>query len=221
MKLLIVGSGPAWEQAPFEDTSYEVWTYGLIADLLPRVDIFFEMHRRDLWTKMHGVDDEGKYVERLNALDKDIFMQQEHEDIPHSIRYPLKDVEALVGPQFFGTVAYQLGLAALFHCSGIPVEQVLLFGLDLCTWEEWAHQRPNVNRLIGFLQGKGVDVKIPPSSKLFGMPYRYGYEIPEEDLHAADALIIEGIAQFSAMMARMADLHIAKKEALHANGKGK
>lgn len=214
MKVLLIGSGPNWKEAPFEDPEYEVWTYGLIADLLPRVDVVFEMHRRDRWEKFATKEPESYYIKRLNQLGKRIWMQEEYLDIPLSTRYPKEQIESLVGDQFFSTAAYQLGLACLQHKIDQDIEEILLFGLDLCTYEEWANQRPNVNRLIGFAQGMGIRVRVPSSSKLLGLPFSYGYEIPEENISAADALIIEGLAQLNSMMARLADLHIARKEAL-------
>lgn len=222
MKLLIVGSGPDWKEAPFEDPSFEVWAYGLAADLFPRVDVAFEIHRRDRWERFGGVDSEVEYTARLNRMGKPIWMQEAYEDIKHSMKYPLEDVEKLVGTQFFGTLSYQLGLAALYQSRKRNIERLLLFGFDLCTWEEWANQRPNANRLVGFLQGMGVQVQVASSSKLFGNPYRYGYELPEENLGAVDALILEGVAQLTSMMGRLADLYIAKKEAARfVNVKGK
>jgi hypothetical protein len=214
MKVLIIGSGPNWREAPFEDLSYEVWSYGIVADLLPRIDLVFEIHRRDQWEKAGTAGSEASYVERLNSLGKRIWMQKTHPDIPLSIEYPKKLVENLVGDQFFSTIAYQLGLLALQHHVDKDVEEVQLWGLDLCTYEEWANQRPNANRLIGFLQGRGIKVVVPQSSKLFGLPYSYGYDVLEESPDSVDALLVEGYAQLNAMMAKMADLHFKKRVAL-------
>lgn len=213
MKILIVGSGPNWKESPFEDEGYEVWTYGLLADLLPRVDLVFEMHRRDQWVKFRGVDSDEAYVARLNKLGKRIYMQHVHEDIPNSAKYPLGMVMQIVGSQFYSTVAYQLGLAALEMVEEKNVEEVFLGGLDLCTYEEWADQRPNVNRLIGFLQGMGVKVNIPSSSLLLGKPYSYGYQVLTEDPRAVDALITEDLAQLGSLMSKMATHHFIRKEA--------
>lgn len=213
MKILIVGSGPNWKEAPFEDEGYEVWTYGLLADLLPRVDLVFEMHRRDEWVNFRGVDSEERYVERLNKLGKRIWMQQKHDDIPLSEEYPRGLISSIVGSQFYSTVAWQLGLAVLEHREEGNVEEVFLAGLDLCTYEEWANQRPNANRLIGFLQGMGVRVNIPSSSSILGRPYAYGYEVLKETPRAVDALIIEDLAQLGSLMSRMAEHHFLKKEA--------
>lgn len=223
MKILIVGSGPNWKEAPFEDPSYEVWTYGLLADLLPRVDLVFEMHRRDQWTKFRGVDDEAKYVERLNKLGKRIWMHQKHDDIPLSEKYPRGLIASIVGPQFHSTIAYQLGMAILEQIEEKSIQEVYLSGLDLCTYEEWASQRPNVNRLIGFLQGLGVRINMPSSSKLLGNPFFYGYEVYEENPKIVDSLILEDLAQLGSLMSRMADHHFLKKQAElfakeHSNG---
>lgn len=217
MKILIVGSGPNWKEAPFEDTSFDVWAYGAIADLLPRVDAVFEMHRPDQWPNFAGGDIEA-YAARLAGIDKPVWLQAVHPDIPKSLPYPIENVSALVGGQFYSSVAYKLGLVALMVDRGVEVEEVALYGLDLCTWEEWAYQRPNVNRLIGFLQGRGVRIAIPASSKLLGEPFQYGYQVHHEDLSAANALILEHLAQLNALMARMAELHIAAREAKRFNG---
>lgn len=214
MKILIIGSGPNWREAPFGDESYEVWSYGLVADLLPRVDVAFEIHRRDKWEDFHTVQSEEEYAKRLRSLYKLVWMQKKYADIPLSAEFPKDAVAKCVGPHFSSTLAYQLGLAILRHQNKGDVEEIGLFGFDLCTWEEWAEQRPNVNRLVGLAQGRGIRVMTPASSKLLGIPYFYGYELPEEESRAVDSLLIERMAQLSAMMAHLADLHIAKKEML-------
>lgn len=209
MKILIVGSGPDWEKAPFDDESYTVWTYGLIAHVLPRVDVVFEMHRRDTWARFnHSVTPE-EYTARLIGLKKLIYMCKHEADIQHSLAYPLEHVEELVGPHFASSLSYQLGLACLHQKRLGTVEEIALFGFDMTHWEEWAYQRPNANRLIGFAQGLGIKITLSPASHLVGVPWKYGYEVDDEEIHVTKALIDEDYAQLAALMSRISDHQLA------------
>jgi hypothetical protein len=208
MKILIVGSGPEWDKAPFSDESYHIWTYGLIAHLLPRVNVVFEMHRRDLWRNFQWETTEAEYVARLNGFNVPVMMCEEQSDIPKSQKYPLKEISELVGPYFASTISYQLALACLIQQKHGGVNEISLYGFDLKHWEEWAYQRPNVNRLIGFAQGLGIPVKVA-SQSLIGIPWLYGYEVDREQVRVSTALLEEDYAQLAALMNRIGEHQLA------------
>ena len=208
MKILIIGSGREWEKAPFDDPEYEVWTYGLIAHLLPRVSKVFEMHRRDQWRNFRWEVSEEEYVERLNSFAVPIIMCEREADIPRSQKFPLQLAVDYLGPYFASTISYQLAFALLREHQVGDLEEIALYGFELNHWEEWAYQRPNVNRLIGFAQGRGITVKTA-SQSLIGTPWLYGYEFDREQVRVSQALLEEDYAQLAALMNRIGEHQLA------------
>ena len=209
MKLLIIGSGQDWEKAPYADENYEVWTYGLIAKVLPRVSAVFEMHRRQHWKRFKWKVSEAEYIEMLNKLDVPVFMIEAQPDIPKSVAYPLEKVEQVVGPHFASTISYQIALAIARQVAVGDVEEIALYGFTLNHWEEWAYQRPNVNRLIGHAERAGIKVTLPEGSMLVGVPWKYGYEVDRESTVVSQALLAEHYAQLASIMNKIGEVQLA------------
>ena len=167
----IVGLGPSHDNVPWEEK-----TWGLPWDAwAPRYDLLFEMHDRILFESRGK-----KYMDRLRESDVPIVMQKKHEDIPKSISYPLDTVNSIVGDYYGSSVAYMVALAIMRK-----EDRIILYGVDLS--DDYDHQRPNLEYLIGFARGKGIEVEVPEESLLlkrrkadeyqdFGVMYpeRYG-----------------------------------------------
>lgn len=213
MRIAIIGSGPSYTQAPYDDRLYEIWSYAMVANDLPRCDMNFEMHKREAWPRWTTSGTEEEHVARINALGVRTYMQQAHDDIPMSVAYPLAEVESICGGQFYCTVSYQLGLAIAQAAIDHDVEEVALYGVDMLSSEEWAYQRPNVCRMAGILQGLGVQLRTPHGCVLFGQPYRYGWQDIADDPRGVDVMLTEAGAQLGTLMHRMADLYIMKRDA--------
>jgi len=175
MKIAIVGSGPTGELAPFGDESWSMWT--LAFRDAPRSDAMFEMHARPKWV-FHTADG---YIEKLARASMPIYTLEPHGDIPHCVVYPLADVKASLAPAgaeadfFTSSLAYMLALAIFFAFSGTePVEEIGLFGADMCAEDEYAYQRPAMSYLVALARGRGVKVTLPPNSPLLRAHFTYG-----------------------------------------------
>lgn len=108
------------------------------------------MHDRSLF------ETRGKaYIERLRSTDVPIYMQQQHDDIKFCREYPLNDVASDVGDYFGSSIAYMLGLAIHEKATEIG-----MWGVDLT--DDYDHQRPGIEYLIGFARGRGIDVSVAP-----------------------------------------------------------
>ena len=89
-------------------------------------------------------------------------MQEAYDEIPNSTEYPLGAVSELVGDYYNSSIAYMLGLAIY---EGY--DKIALWGVDLIGQGGWGHadeymdERPNVEYLLGFARGKGIDVWLP------------------------------------------------------------
>lgn len=87
--------------------------------------------------------------------------------------YPLAEVRKMLGGRnyFTSSIAYMLALAIY---EGY--EEIGIYGVDLVTDGEYAYQRPCVEFLCGFAQGKGIKLTIPRQSALLRHSFVYGQE---------------------------------------------
>ena len=134
-------------------------------------------------------------------------MQREYADVPNAMSYPLGTVINSLGMDYFNSsISYVLGMAihwirSFRHKGGPLYESTIgIWGVDMDDIEaldpndpsyktEYKYQRPNLEYLIGFARGLGIEVYIPEQSSLckfngegipFGplfpdYPKRYGY----------------------------------------------
>lgn len=98
-------------------------------------------------------------MDRLREADVPVYMQQAHADIPMSRAYPLAAVSACTGDYFGSSVAYMLALA-IYEGA----DEIGLWGVDLS--DDYDHQRPNLEYLIGFARGRWREVSVPDGSRL-------------------------------------------------------
>jgi len=149
-RIALAGLGPTHDDVPWGE--WETW--GLSWDSwFPRYNLGFEMHDRSLWKPEH--------LARMKESDAPILMQQEHEDIAMSRAYPRYAVELEVGRGYFGSsIAYMLAYAIYKK-----VDEIGLWGVDLSD-DMHDHQRPNLEYLIGFAEGRGTKVSVPEGSVL-------------------------------------------------------
>jgi len=170
------------EFAPFDDLTVEIWGMNALyrPGFLKRADRWFEIHNRALIeTKLETRRPNG-YLDWLRGFPGPVYMQQGWDDIPTSVRYPLKAVVDLVGPYLTSTVSMMLGLAIL---EGF--DEISLFGVDMAV-EDYQDQRAGAEYLLGFARAKGTTILIPEESPLLNAPiYGYGNLNPEGE-HITD-----------------------------------
>ena len=201
-QIAIVGLSPStYEDAPWGDDEWEIW--GLPWDSMwELIDVHFEMHAIEL-LKMSTILP-PRYFDRLRSS-KNLYMQQEYEEIPNAKEYPLEEVKDKCGDYFNSSISYMLAYAIRLSSllSSVPhsrVYKIGIWGVDMDDIEapdsndpsyktEYKYQRPNLEYLIGFARGLGIEVYIPEQSSLckfngegipFGplfpnYPTRYGF----------------------------------------------
>jgi hypothetical protein len=189
-KVAIVGAGHGKEYAPYNDDEWEVWGLNAVPPLdhnhRLRADRWFEMHvmaaqnDKDMqWIRrcpfpIYLVPDAAECVfaerNRLGTVPKE-------PDIPTAVRYPLERVEARFGVYWACSFAYQIALALDEGFTDIG-----LYGVELCfgTMRERTVEWANVSFWVGLAQGMGVNIHLPPYSRLGRHSYRYGIEYYQE-----------------------------------------
>ena len=174
-QVAIVGLSPSThDDAPYVDPAWETWGLPWDNGKFPYFDRLFDVHPLECIKEAIPSFYQPCYLERLRELDAPLYMQKSYKEIPNAIAYPLSEVSALVGDYYNSTIAYMLGLAIYEE-----YEKIALWGVDLIGQGGWGHadeymdERPNVEYLLGFARGKGIDVWTPESCPLLKFAGRF------------------------------------------------
>jgi len=172
-KLVICGTAPSWQLAPFNDPEYEIWILNDMYSYIPRYDVLFEIHEINHLRKFYIRNSVTKkcHLDEMAKLTKPIYMQQHHEAIPASIEYPLNEIQEEFGGYFTNTISYMLALA-IKH----GYDHISLFGVNMAGDTEYNTQRPSCEYFIGLARGQGIEIYIPEQSDLLKTAFLYGYE---------------------------------------------
>ena len=187
-KCCLLGSASdSKEDAPFEDETIEMWGLAWRMDL-PRYDRMFDIHHtmgKPFKKRMERKKIGPHYIQQLSELNVPVCLQYPHPEVPNSYGFPLEESNAFLkkfdpdseNPEYYAsTCAYMLINAML---EGY--KEIHLYGIDLIDDEEYGHQRPNMEYLIGLARGIGIRLVIGDKSAMCRFPYRYGYDDERED----------------------------------------
>jgi hypothetical protein len=169
-KVIIIGKGNGWEDAPLEGE-----TWGVHSICLKRpVKMVFDMHRigdPDYWEKLNNEQQEEQ-LDVMIKVNKDnipLVTLKFIVDVPLSIRFPIEEM-----PEQYCTcsISYMIFYAILKGAKEIDI-----YGVLLAYEEEYVKQRPNVEYWIGYARGKGIKVTIHEPTFLFKSEKGlYGYD---------------------------------------------
>jgi hypothetical protein len=193
-KVAIIGMSPSAALSPLTDPEWECWCLAWDKSRSPKAARVFEIHSREDWAGYVSTPRQRtKYVEHLRLLECPIYMQQVEDDIPGTVPYPIDEVIAACGRDYFGSsIAYMLALAWLEGC-----DEVGIWGVEL-SLADYHHQRPNLEYWIGRLEQAGVKVHVEcprgtlmrpiserqPNGKVY---MRYGWVVDQELTERPDA----------------------------------
>jgi hypothetical protein len=216
-KICILGFAEATRlEAPFSDPSVEFWGMNrLYREKLPKVEWarWFEMH--EAWHLDKYLKGTPGFDEFLTNFKAPIYMHQRLERYSTSVTYPIEEVcdhiEGLskTNRYLVSTPAYALALA-LYE----GIEEIHIYGIDMIADREWQYQRPNMEYLIGFARGLGVNIILPENTALCKGPGQYGvdpigtgphkrlYEVMEEELESLSKLSNQLFNQEKTVVAR-------------------
>lgn len=159
--------------APFNNDEFEIWGLNdlhteLKADNISR---WFDIHPREQLETMPVRNGTGTYLDGLRSLSCPVYMQDQHSDIPNSIKYPKADMVFKYGSYFTNSISWMLAIAI-----DEGYKEVHIYGVDMAQGSEYHDQRPSCEYFIGLARGKGITVVIPEQSDLLKAPHLYGFE---------------------------------------------
>ena len=131
---------------------------------------WFQLHKRESFMRPnnHNDPDHAKWLKKKHTFP--IFMQEKHKDVPSSEALPIKEITKEFGYYWSSTLAYAVGFA---YVAGY--KRIELYGFEMASDSEYWGQRANAAYIIGKARGKGMDVYVPPTSRLL-TGIRYAYE---------------------------------------------
>lgn len=176
-KVAITGAGKSLRELPWYDDTWEVWGinnfWNALRDNEGRL-------RADRWFELHPPteDIQDKYdMEWLRGCPVPIYTTEPFPENPNAIQYPLEDIGREYGHYFSCTFAYQIALALY-----LDFEELAVHGLELAygTQREATVERACVNWWLGFAEGQGMRIRIPPNDFVVSHWGLYGFEYWEE-----------------------------------------
>lgn len=160
MKIVSLVGGAKTTRDLYKDyPADEIWTLAYLYKLGMPADLIFEMHlENDIPTARIDYD-------RLGVPYLDLYS------------YPLDDIKKdlftnLPVDELF-TSSFDYMLAGAIH-SGV-YSRIQIFGFEMEMTTEWFYQRPGAYLMMGIAAGRGIEIFLPPESKLM-RPQLYGYE---------------------------------------------
>lgn len=160
-----------------------------------RADYVMQLHKPVVWRSSQNRNDRGHYDWLKTNTETPVFMADEYDDVPMSRRFPLEEMkDYFKGAEWYftNTVAYAIAYAVYAGYKRIEV-----YGVEMETNTEYAHQRPCVAYWCGVAVGKGVEVDF--HSPKFFKSLLYGYEgditIPIETYEERSKLYAENAKQ--------------------------
>jgi hypothetical protein len=169
----IVGSHPdTREQFDVNRRDCDVWVFNeaMKEDWCSYATGVFQIHKPVIWRSATNRNDPNHYEWLKSGDTPTIFMQDEYEDVPQSERFPLDEMKEMFPRSYFtSSPAFAIALAIY---KGY--ERIELYGVEMETNTEYAHQRTGVAYWIGYAEAKGIEVE--HISKGFWDAPLYAYE---------------------------------------------
>lgn len=196
-KIAIVGCSDTKTLAPYGDPTWDIWAMNNSFVHTRRHTKWFEIHpikfengtywRRDLirpgifkWVNNFRGQDMRDYMQSLANLDCPIWMQQQWECIPKSVRYPIEEITAKFGRYFTNSVSYMIAMAIKEISDSGGKGEIGCWGVDMATQTEYGPQRPSCEFFLGIAAGLGIPITLPPQADLLKTRFLYGFEEHEQ-----------------------------------------
>lgn len=180
MKIALVGSEPeSHGLAPWDDSSWEIWSCGLTSENFPRVDRHFEVHSLERIERVFGTARIEQWVAHLNAHPC-VYSLKRQVELPDAALLDVPAMFARFSPYFFSsTMAWMMAKAIMDveerrRQNPASRETIGLWGIDCSAQEEYLIQRPGVQFFIVEAQRVGIEVVAPLESDIMQPAPQYG-----------------------------------------------
>lgn len=167
------------DHAPWHRTDMEFWG-------INRLHAVLEGKPWTRWFEIHSLEDfyrdDQQHQQWMRDTDIPIYVRPQ--DMPTAAAwqittaepYPIDRILSAFQPGYFNnTISWLLALAI-----AMGFEEIHLYGVDMAQdhvlQNEYSHQRPSCEWLLGLAQGRGIRLVIPPGSDLLKTSHLYGFD---------------------------------------------
>lgn len=182
-KVAIVGGGSTRVDAPYDDTSWDIWAFSSRDWAYPRVTRWFEIHaitdlRQQLAPRKRGRRTFSDYVRYMRRLRCPVYMQRRHKQIPRSVVFPKSTLLKEFGRCFTSTASFLVALAMVEEYDVIG-----LWGINP-KGRVYGRQREALEYLLSLARLRGTQLVFPPGvrfrlsrrPKFVSTPALYAYD---------------------------------------------
>jgi hypothetical protein len=137
-----------------------------------RADYLLQLHKPVVWRSTQNRNDPKYYEWLKNNHNTTVFMIEQFDDVPMSRRFPLEEIkQEFKGAEWYFTTTVAYAIAYAIYAGYKRIE---IYGVEMETNTEYAHQRPCVAYWCGVAYGRGIEVDFH-SASFYKSPL-YGYE---------------------------------------------
>lgn len=197
-KIAIIGKAPSSRLiAPYDDPRWEIWSISDNFNVIPRWDRWFELHDLDRYKELYP--SYYDWMASLPAGGKPLYTNERRDELPASVEFPWQHLVKKYGRYFTNTISWQIvfaieelsrviKLAKLGHASDhegfelTPADYracgaaIGVWGVDMATNTEYAHQRPSCEYFMGWVQGLGIELVVPDECDMLKTSRMYAIE---------------------------------------------
>jgi hypothetical protein len=155
-KIAIVGNSPTRTQAPFEDSSWEIWGLNHLISYYPRIDLHFDVHD----TSWVGTD--NKYYDFIVSNKEKSLLTGTDKRFKECSIYPKDKIIEKYGDYFTCGISWMIAYAIEQNPTDIGV-----WGVDCNTNTEYVEQLGSILYLLGMVRGTGIQLHLPEECRLF------------------------------------------------------
>lgn len=180
-KVCIMGTASTRSIAPYESDEYDFWAVGPIVTYghdvkLERIDHIFELHKEKEWKEPQRL---SQFMEQPCGF---VMIRREELLGDRTVEYPYDAVRSFFYRDsmyekvyFTNSISWMIALAIV-----LDYDELHLYGVHMSSHEEFAHQKPSCEYLLGFAQALGKYYYLPYGSDILRTPFEYGFEEPVE-----------------------------------------
>lgn len=180
-KVAMVGFADGITQVPWKDESMEIWTCNDLPQHLntKRFDRSFQFHSDHDRMRVAWPDWQQHLYWLYAQHDYPIYMQHKYANVPSSVRFPKKEIEAMVphGWYFAHSFCWMVAFAIL-----LEFEEIHLYGCGGSSGEPLSAMAC-MHYWMGVAEGRGIKVEIHGEGELFVIDQivrsrkQYGYDL--------------------------------------------
>lgn len=184
MRVIIIGKGEGWKNAPEKGAGKEIWGVNDICLRRP-VDLAFNMHDLEKH-KEHCLFNDT--IAAINRLEIPVVTQKKYVQIPTCIPFPIEYFKYhrryfTNSIDYMVAYAWKINNTRSHYDDPLPISQIHMYGVVMAVGSEYAWQRPSLEYWVGTFEAEGAEVLISEPTFVCNPPKRgmYGYDWDEED----------------------------------------